>query len=74
MTVSPTFLKLFFNILFFYLLLVTGNDLMQVKKWTHEAGGDIDVNFIHKNPKAPITATDASNPYWIAFKSAVDEL
>lgn len=53
---------------------MTVNDFMKVRKWTHEAGGDIDVNFIHKNPKAPITATDASNLYWTAFKSAVDEL
>lgn len=39
-----------------------------------EAGGGIELKYINKNPKAPITATDDSNPYWVAFKSATDEL
>lgn len=42
--------------------------------WCEEAGGDIDIKFRHKNPKAPITATNDSNPFWMAFKSAIDEL
>lgn len=48
--------------------------VFQINQWTQEAGGNIDVNYVHKNPKAPITTIDETNPYWVAFKSAIDEL
>lgn len=56
-----------------YLLLLFGMT-KQINQWCQEAGGDIELRYIIKNPKAAITATDASNPFWMAFKSAVDEL
>ncbi|XP_037050135.1 aminoacylase-1-like [Bradysia coprophila] len=45
-----------------------------IQRWCQEAGGDIEMKFIAKNPKAPATAINDSNPYWVAFKSAVDEM
>lgn len=45
-----------------------------MNRWCEEAGGDIEIKFDFKNPRAPITATDNSNPYWVAFKSAIDKL
>ncbi|XP_020817381.1 aminoacylase-1-like [Drosophila serrata] len=45
-------------------------------KWCAEAGGDIEFEFGSNWRKGhiPPTATDASNPFWLAFKSATDEL
>ncbi|XP_017026519.1 aminoacylase-1-like [Drosophila kikkawai] len=45
-------------------------------KWCAEAGGDIEFEFGSQWHKGhiPPTATDASNPFWLAFKSATDEL
>ncbi|XP_055303614.1 aminoacylase-1-like [Sitodiplosis mosellana] len=45
-----------------------------INRWCEEAGGNIELNYIHKNPQAPVTAIDDSNPYWLAFKKAIDEL
>lgn len=45
-----------------------------IERWCQEAGGDIEMKYIWKNPKAPATATNESNPYWVAFKSVVDEM
>lgn len=45
-----------------------------LERWCQEAGGDIEMRYIAKNPKAPPTAINESNPYWIAFKSAIDEM
>lgn len=44
------------------------------KRWCVESGEDIEYDFEQKQPKVPPTKTDSSNPYWIAFKKAVDEL
>lgn len=46
----------------------------QLRQWCKEAGGDIEMNYIQKNPKAPLTAINDSNPFWIVFKRAIDEL
>lgn len=46
----------------------------QINEWCREAGDDIKLKFRLKFPKAPITATDPSNPYWVAFKQATDKL
>lgn len=45
----------------------------QITDWCKEAGG-VKLHYIAKQPRAPVTATDASNPFWVAFKSATDEL
>lgn len=46
----------------------------QLNLWCTEAGGSIEIEFIHKDPYVTPTATDASNPYFVAFKKAIDEL
>lgn len=44
------------------------------RKWCDESGEGIEYTFEQKQPKVPPTKTDKTNPYWIAFKEAVDEL
>ncbi|XP_073828399.1 aminoacylase-1B [Musca autumnalis] len=46
----------------------------QLHKWCEEAGGDIDLTYDQKRPRVPPTAVDDTNPYWVAFKGATDEL
>lgn len=46
----------------------------QIERWCEEAGGNIKINYQSKDPKAPVTPTDETNPFWIAFKNATDEL
>ncbi|XP_076684716.1 aminoacylase-1 [Andrena cerasifolii] len=45
-----------------------------IKKWCAEAGSDVTYSFEQKNPKIENTKLDDSNPYWIAFKKACDDL
>lgn len=45
-----------------------------MKRWCEEAGGDIEIYFIKKEPKAPLTSIDQTNPFWVAFKGVADEL
>ncbi|GBP20440.1 Aminoacylase-1 [Eumeta japonica] len=45
-----------------------------IKKWCAEAGEGVTYEFEQKNPKVECTKIDASNPYWTAFKSALDSL
>lgn len=44
-----------------------------IKNWCKESGDGITFKF-NNQPKAPPTKTDKTNPYWIAFKEAIDEL
>ncbi|XP_052835588.1 aminoacylase-1-like [Drosophila gunungcola] len=46
----------------------------QVRDWCAEAGGGIELEFEMKNPFVEPTKIDASNPYWVAFKKALDDL
>jgi len=46
----------------------------QINRWCEEAGGDITIRHIQIDPKAPVTQTDETNPFWMAFKKAADEL
>lgn len=46
----------------------------KMKRWCEEAGGEIEMCYIHKEPKAPLTAIDQTNPFWMAFKGVTDEL
>lgn len=48
--------------------------IKQISQWCKEADSDVTMKFRLKFPKAPVTVTDASNPYWSAFKQATDEL
>lgn len=45
-----------------------------IKKWCAEAGSDVTYSFEQKNPKIENTKLDDSNPYWVAFKTACDDL
>lgn len=45
-----------------------------IKKWCEEAGKDVTYTFEQKNPKIESTKLDDSNPFWLAFKSACDNL
>jgi len=47
----------------------------QIKNWCEEAGGNVEMHFGQKDPKIAATATDDTNPFWVAFESiVVDEL
>ncbi|XP_017057636.1 aminoacylase-1 [Drosophila ficusphila] len=45
-----------------------------LQKWCNEVGGGIEITYEQKQPKVPPTAIDNSNPFWLAFKKATDEL
>lgn len=45
-----------------------------VKDWCEEAGGNIDISFDLKFDYIPPTKLDETNIYWVAFKSACDEM
>lgn len=47
---------------------------LQIKQWCEEAGGQVTIKFIQKDPKVPATKIDDSNPFWVAFESAMKEL
>ncbi|KAM3964074.1 aminoacylase-1 isoform 1-T2 [Aphomia sociella] len=46
----------------------------QVTQWCKEAGDGVTFEFEQKNPNVECTKTDSSNPYWVAFKKAADEM
>ncbi|EDV49623.1 uncharacterized protein Dere_GG17281 [Drosophila erecta] len=43
-------------------------------KWCDDVGGGIEITYEQKQPKVPPTAIDDTNPFWLAFKRATDEL
>ncbi|XP_078043647.1 aminoacylase-1 [Augochlora pura] len=45
-----------------------------IKNWCKEAGEGVTYSFEQKNSKVPNTKLDNSNPYWLAFKKACDDL
>ncbi|XP_041982810.1 aminoacylase-1A-like [Aricia agestis] len=45
-----------------------------VKAWCKEAGEGVTYEFEQRNPPVAVTKTDTSNPYWVAFKTAADEM
>lgn len=45
-----------------------------IKKWCEEAGADVTYSFEQKDPKIENTKLDNSNPFWLAFKKACDDL
>lgn len=47
---------------------------LQINQWMEEAGGDITVNYLIQDPKAPTTNADETNPMWLALQSTASEL
>ncbi|XP_026319049.1 aminoacylase-1-like [Hyposmocoma kahamanoa] len=45
-----------------------------IKRWCSEAGDNVTYTFDQKEHYVPLTPLDATNPYWLAFKSATDDL
>ncbi|XP_017046430.1 aminoacylase-1-like [Drosophila ficusphila] len=45
-----------------------------IRNWCDEVGGGVELDFILKCPFVEPTKVDDSNPYWLAFKTAMDEL
>lgn len=48
---------------------------LKLKQWCDEAGGNVTMQHFGDEPvKEQVTAVDDSNPYWLAFKRATDEV
>jgi len=45
-----------------------------VNKWCSEAGPGTYVEFEQKEPQVQVTKLDSSNPWWLAFRSACDDM
>ncbi|XP_011208502.2 aminoacylase-1B [Bactrocera dorsalis] len=46
----------------------------KVHQWCNDVGGGIELEYEQKRPRVNPTATDKSNPFWVAFESATSEL
>lgn len=46
----------------------------QIKQWCEEAGGNITIKQFGEAVKEPVTIVDDTNPFWMAFKNATDEV
>lgn len=46
----------------------------KLDRWCLETGGNITVNYITHGVKETMTVLDNSNPFWVAFKDAVDDM
>lgn len=45
-----------------------------INQWCKEAGPDVYIDFIQKQPQIAPTKIDSSNPYWITFKNTINKL
>ncbi|XP_026744436.1 aminoacylase-1-like [Trichoplusia ni] len=45
-----------------------------IRRWCVEAGQGVTIEFEQKDPYVPPTKLDDTNPYWLAFKGAADQL
>lgn len=45
-----------------------------INKWCKEAGEGVWIEYQQKESQVPPTKLDESNPYWIAFKKAADDM
>lgn len=45
-----------------------------VNEWCKEAGEGVTIEYTRKERQIPVTKLDATNPYWVAFKKASDDL
>lgn len=48
--------------------------LFQVISWCNEAGEDVTIEYEQKEDNVGNTPIDNTNPYWVAFKQAADDL
>jgi len=46
----------------------------EIDKWIIDAGGDITVNYLIKDPKAAKTNADDTNPMWVVLQNTAREL
>lgn len=44
-----------------------------INGWCEEAGGDIQIIYVSKQPYVVPTKIDDSNPFWMAFKSVMND-
>lgn len=44
-----------------------------INRWCDEAGGDIEITYAAKQPYVNPTKLDDSNPFWMAFKSVMND-
>lgn len=45
-----------------------------LNKWCEEAGEDVWIEYQQKDQHTPVTNIDDTNPFWVAFKKASDNL
>lgn len=45
-----------------------------INKWCEEAGQGVHIDYEQKEPQIEITKLDASNPFWLPFKEAIQKL
>lgn len=48
--------------------------ILKLNCWCEHAGGNITIDYIARSPKEQLTKVDDSNPFWVAFKCAVDSM
>lgn len=53
-------------------LILFKNNNLQLNRWCTEAGSGVTLVFNSKAPRIEPTKIDDSNPFWIAFKEAVE--
>lgn len=46
----------------------------KLNQWCAEAGGDIEVKYAMKTPKAPTSIADSTNPVWVVLQDTTKEL
>lgn len=44
-----------------------------ILSWCREAGEGVSIEYEQKNPQIRSTKLDDSNPFWLAFKNAIDK-
>lgn len=48
--------------------------MFQLQKWVDDAGDNVKLSFLLKDPQTPPTVVDDSNPYWVAIRSGAEEM
>ncbi|KAF2888979.1 hypothetical protein ILUMI_17194, partial [Ignelater luminosus] len=46
----------------------------RLNKWCKEVGEDVWIEYQQKDAHVPVTKLDESNPYWVAFKTACENM
>lgn len=42
-------------------------------QWCEEVGGEVSIRDLERGEKQKATRVDDSNPFWVAFKNAVNQ-